>query len=108
MKKYFATAVMSFLLMLVIAPCFAQKKPGDISSRGHWQLVSNIHDKKTITVQFYTDQNNMIYEEKLTNARMNTKRRKIRRQLNLALEEAYNQWTANMHVASINLIAKRK
>src|SRR5881275_2610294 len=108
MKKNTITTIILATFIFCASQGFAQKKQNYIPERGHWQLVSNIHDKKTVTVQFYEDGGAMIYEETLKNTKMNADRKKIRRQLYFALKDAYQQWTLNRQVTSTDLIAKRK
>src|SRR5689334_25296574 len=107
MKKNFLTTAFLSLVLIFSLQSFAQKKQNYIPEKGHWLLVSNIHDKKTVTVQFYEDGGSMIYEETLKQ-RMNPSRQKVRRQLYFALQDAYKQWTLNRQVTATDLIAKRK
>jgi len=108
MKKNIITAVFLCSFIFCTAQSFAQKKQNYIPEKGHWQLVSNIHNKKTVTVQFYEEGGTLIYEETLTNTRMNPDRKKVRRRLYLALQDAYQQWSLNRQVTTNDLIAKRK
>ena len=108
MKKILATTVLTCLVTIISISCSAQKQKSWVPEKGHWMLVSNVHDKKTVTVQFYNDDNTLIYEEQLTNTKLNPNRKKVRRQLCLALDEAYNKWAANVQIGSNDLIAKRK
>ena len=106
-KKFLATAFFGLVLFCSLQS-FAQKKQNYIPEKGYWQLVTNIHDKKTVTVQFYEEGGAMIYKETLTNARMNPSHKKVRRQLYYALKDAYQQWTLNRQITATDLIAKRK
>lgn len=104
-KNFFGLLALTLLCSFQM---LAQKKQNYIPEKGHWQLVSNIHDKKTVTVQFYEEGGTMIYEETLKHARMNPSRTKVRRQLYFALQDAYKQWSLNRQVTATDLIAKRK
>ena len=108
MKRILLITVLTSVMAILSISCFAQNKLSWVPEKGHWMLVSNIHNKKTITVQFYNEDNALIYEETLNNVRLNPNRKKVRRQLCLALDEAYNKWAANVQIASNDLIAKRK
>lgn len=108
MKKIFITSAIFLLFTFLTNQLLAQKKQSYVPEKGYWQLVSNLKDKRTVTVKFYTDQNEMIYEETLSNTRMNAERKKIRRKLYYALQEAYDQWAINQRINSTDLIAKRK
>jgi hypothetical protein len=106
MKKNIIALLVALFYLTFSSPLSAQKQKY-VPEKGHWQLVSNIHDKKTVTVQFYTDQGIKMYEETVSNTRMNVARKKVRRQLYYALKEAYSEWTKNALVSSTHLIAKR-
>jgi hypothetical protein len=108
MKKNLIITLGLLFFIFAGTVAFAQKKNNYVSENGHWQLVSNIHDKKTVTVQFYAADGTKIYEETMHNTRLNTDRKKVRRQLYLALEDAYAQWASHTQISSNNLIAKRK
>ena len=107
MKKNIITLLVISFYLALSTPLSAQKQNKYVPEKGHWQLVSNIHDKKTVTVQFYTNDGIKIYEETLTNVKMNVSRKKVRKQLYYALKEAYGEWIQNALVSSNNLIAKR-
>jgi len=108
MKKIFITLLTLSTLLFLNVKTFAQKKQNFVPEKGHWQLVSNKKDKKTITVLFYNDQNQLIYQETLNNTRMNPNRVKVRRQLYYALQDACNQWALYQRITPKDLIAKRK
>ena len=95
------------LFLLVATAGFGQQKTKYIPEKGHWQLVSNIKDPRTVTVQFYNEEGVMIYEETLYKVKMNPDRKKVRRHLYYALQEAYTEWVAKSKVQSNNLVAKR-
>jgi hypothetical protein len=109
MKKIYLPAILLiFVLSFAGLSSSAQKKTNYIPQQGYWQLVSNVHNKGVVTVQFYSEDNELMYQETVNN-RMNVNRRKVRRQLYLALQEAYGVYAAThaMPVAK-DLIAKRK
>jgi hypothetical protein len=108
MKKNLITIAAVLLFIFICTNTFAQKKNDYVSEKGHWQLVSNVHDKKTVTVQFYTVDGTKIYEETLYHTKLNADRKKVRRQLYLALEDACTQWASHTQISSNDLIAKRK
>lgn len=108
MKRNFITSAIILVFVFLGAQGFAQKKQNYVPEKGYWQLVTNHSDKKTVTVKFYNEQNEMIYEETLNNTKMNPQRKKVRRQLYYALQDAYNQWALNQRISSTTLIAKGK
>jgi hypothetical protein len=100
-------ALLVTLFYLTYSSSLSAQKQKYVPEKGHWQLVSNIRDKKTVTVQFYTNEGIKMYEETLNNVRMNVSRKKVRKQLYYALKEAYGEWMQNALVSSTHLIAKR-
>lgn len=108
MKKNYPAAFILFIAVFAATQMFAQNKPDFVPEKGYWQLVSNVKNKKNVTVRFFNSNNEMIYEETLTNAKMNPERRKVRRQLYYAFQDAYNQWALSQKISSTDLIAKRR
>ena len=84
---------------------FAQQK-NEPEVKGFWQLVSNISDKKTVTVQFYTSEGQLMYQETLHNVKLKAERKKVQRKLNEALKETYQAWTMNHNFEATDLVAK--
>src|SRR3982751_1091980 len=78
MKRILLITVLTSVMAILSISCFAQNKLSWVPEKGHWMLVSNIHNKKTITVQFYNEDNALIYEETLNNVRLNPNRKKVR------------------------------
>src|SRR4051812_43625406 len=108
-KNIFTAIILVFFITLTGAKLSAQKKTDYIPEKGHWQLVSNIHEKKVITVQFYSAEGDLMYEETVTNRKLNVNRKEVRRQLYYALQEAYEAWAAtHVQVQTKDLIAKRR
>lgn len=108
MKKNIpATIILLVALTFSGLNSFAQKTTSNEPVKGYWMLVSNVHQKNLVTVQFYTDDNTLMYHETL-NKKLNIERSRVRSKLNDALKESYQNWVAN-HVAPVekDLIAKR-
>jgi len=108
MKKNLIVLAVLLMFILLDFQLSAQKKQNYVPEKGCWQLVWNKKDKKTVTVKFYNEQNEMIYEETVYHTKMNADRTKVRRQLFYALQDAYNQWAVHQRINSTDLIAKRK
>lgn len=107
MKKKIILMASVLLLSTICLEAVAQKKNDYVPEKGFWQLISNKHDKKTVTVQFYNEDKVLMYEETL-HARLNVNRKKTRRELCEALSEAYKSWSFNhARPEATNLIAKR-
>ena len=57
-----------------------------------WQLVSNINDKSKVTVQFFSPDGILMYEETLHNVKLDiTKKRTVHR-LNEVLKQVHEAW----------------
>ena len=91
MKKYpkFIIAVCAFLM--ISSSINAQKK-FNIPPEGFWVLESNLHNKKSTTIRFYTDSSVLVYEETVNNCRLNINRKKNLVDLKKGLEEAMMAW----------------
>ena len=91
MKNYpkFIIAVCTFLM--ISSSINAQKK-NYIPAEGFWVLESNVHNKKSTTIRFYTNSSVLIYEEIVNNCRLNINRKKNLIDLNKGLEEAMIAW----------------
>ncbi|MEO6812888.1 MAG: hypothetical protein ABI172_03095 [Ginsengibacter sp.] len=91
MKKYPAFFLIFLALSMSSIKVSAQKR-NTIPNNGFWVLVGNIHDKTTTTVQFYTNEEKLIYEEKITGVKFNLNRRKTLLYLKEGLEKAMIAW----------------
>ena len=105
MKKMISATVLTMVILFAAMAVSAQQRdtaPDNCS----WQLVSNIQDKSTVTVQFYTSDGILMYEETLRNTKLNINKRKTVRHLNAVLKEVYSNWVKNK-TAEKDLIAKK-
>ncbi|MEO9021898.1 MAG: hypothetical protein ABI237_04235 [Ginsengibacter sp.] len=91
MKKYPTFFLIIFATSILSTNVSAQKKK-TIPDNGFWELVSNIHVEKTTIVQYYTNDANLIYEEKITGVKLNPRRRKTLIRLKEGLEKAMIAW----------------
>jgi len=87
-KAVFLLTIALFFQQIVVT---AQSKKSTIPHKGYWVIVSNIHEKKKATIQFYTDQNELIGEEVVV-IKLNPDRRKTRYRLKAGLEKALLAW----------------
>ena len=107
MKKIIFATFLTIGVLSTAVTANAQKRDTTPDSCS-WQLVSNIHDKSKVTVQFYTNSGTLMYEETLYNAKLNINKRKTVRHLNAVLQQVYNNWVMNNSKTSErDLIAKR-
>ncbi|WP_345951986.1 hypothetical protein ABDD95_11225 [Mucilaginibacter sp. PAMB04274] len=88
MKNLFFTAVAFFLFNLSDLQVKAQSRAECISSNGYRVLVGNKNVKKVTTVQFYSIENQLIYQEEVRNQKININRLKTLRCLKKGLDSA--------------------
>ena len=106
MKKIIFTLVLAIGVFISIRTDAQQRDPMPDSCS--WQLVSNIHEKSKVTVQFYTGDGTLMYEETLYNTKLNINRKKTVRHLNAVMQQVYNNWVMNKTTGGErDLIAKR-
>ena len=95
--SYFRLAVLAILFATASFSAQAQAKQAPIVSReGFWVIETPAKGRQCI-VRFYTDQNELIYEETVER-RLNIARRQTKRQLNVALEQTLFVWNATHKV----------
>lgn len=109
MKKLTFTALSTCALLLVAATDTKAQKKTDPPDVGHWQVVSNIHNKKAANVQFYNNDGMLMYEEKIHGKKLNPARKKVAHDLNSALVEAHATWMKDQYavVNQKDLFTKR-
>ncbi|HEX6181915.1 MAG TPA: hypothetical protein VFZ47_11765 [Chitinophagaceae bacterium] len=98
-------AVVLLIGVLITTRSDAQQRDS-IPDNCSWQLVSNILEKSKVTVQFYTGEGVLMYEETLYNTKLNINRKKTVRHLNAVMQQVYNNWVMNNSNGK-DLIAKR-
>ena len=62
--------------------------PSWVSEKGYWVVESNIHSPLNHVVSFYTNDNQLIYKETLTDIKLNPEKRKVKLKLKKILESA--------------------
>ncbi|MFT3823946.1 MAG: hypothetical protein QM731_08495 [Chitinophagaceae bacterium] len=95
-KKFFAGILLTGLLLLS-AQGKTQKIPPYIPDNGFWVIVTNIKVKKEATVQYYNDDKELIYEEKIVGRRLNLKRKKTLLCLKKVLDHALSAFHEEKH-----------
>lgn len=89
--------LLSTLVALATITAHAQSKQAPIVARdGFWVTETPAKGRYSI-VRFYTNQNQLIYEETVER-RLNIARQQTKRQLNAALEQAMFVWNATHQV----------
>jgi len=91
-KILFSVLISLSFLMGTTLESRAQKRTDCISKDGYWVLVSNKFVKDKVTVQFYTNANELIYQEDVHNQKMNMNRLKTLRCLKAGLDTAMISW----------------
>jgi hypothetical protein len=97
MKKQIATCVAFIILQGLFVVCFAQKKqqpglPKWLSEKGYWIIESNIKTPQNSIVYFYTNENELMYKEKIEGIKINLKKRKVLLNLKKVLEQSIISW----------------
>ncbi|HYF31674.1 MAG TPA: hypothetical protein VD993_11190 [Chitinophagaceae bacterium] len=105
MKKMISVSVLVVSFLFITAGSMAQQAP--VTDSASWQLVSNIHDPSKVTVQFYSSNGILMYEETLYNTKLNINKKKTVRKLNTLLSQVYTNWVMNrQRTTEKDLIAK--
>jgi len=96
MKNQFLTSVIVVVafLQLAVPDAKSQSRAACVPNNGYWILVSNLRVKKVTTVQFYTNEHQLIYEEVVRNQKMDMKRLKTLRCLKRGLDSALIAWNS--------------
>ena len=90
-------AVTAILLIAATYTTQAQtKKESEAPREGFWVIETHPKSHQSI-VRFYTDNQKLVYEETV-NRSLNIARRQIKRQLNVALEQAMFVWNTTHKV----------
>ncbi len=66
--------------------------PKWISEKGYWVIESNIKLPKTSVVNFYNNDNVLIYSEKVEGVKLNTERRQTCMRLKKVLDQSLIVW----------------
>jgi hypothetical protein len=101
MKK---NIVSTFSALFICFASFAQSAkentsvyptPKWISDKGYWVVESNVHMPDKSIVYFYTNDNVLVYKEKLEGMVLNLKRRKTKMNLKQVLEQSVYAYEKN-------------
>jgi hypothetical protein len=90
--------VFLFVLLISVSAAHAQVKQNDLPEKGFYVLINNKDSANATTVQFYNDNQQLIYEEKLMGRKLNLDRKKVRRSLNSCLNKALLAWNYKKEV----------
>ncbi len=99
MKKNVRTLIMLVLFSTTSVIAIAQKNesavkatPKWISDKGYWVIENNIKSPKTSVVNFYNNDNVLIYSEKVEGVRLNIKRQQTCMRLKKVLDQSLIAW----------------
>ncbi len=103
MNQKIKIAMMVVICIVISVGLFAQptsikhKKsqpdlPAWVSDKGYWVVESNIHQRDSHTVFFYSNDNVLMYKEKLEGIKLNVEKRRIKMKLKRALETSAIAW----------------
>lgn len=90
-------ALVAILFSTVSLSAQAQKRQAPIVAREGFWVIETPAKGKECTVRFYTNTNQLIYEEKIER-RLNIAKNQTKRNLNAALEQAMFVWNATHKV----------
>jgi len=96
-------AILVLVASLFSISSFAQqasKNPPGVSDQGYWVIESNVQTPLTHTIRFYTNANQLVYKETITNTRLNINRKKTRIMLQQVLETAIVAWNQNQQTVT--------
>ena len=68
------------------------RSPRWVSEKGYWVVESNIKTPKNSIVYFYTNDQKLVYTEKINGMVLNTSKRKTRMKLKKVLDKVVNAW----------------
>ncbi len=96
LKKWMTAA--AILLVTINASAQNERKEDAapwVSSKGYWVIETNTKTPLQHTVRFYTNEDSLVYTEKVEGIRLNPERRKIKMKLKEVLETSVTAWERN-------------
>lgn len=78
-----------FFISLFTLKAQAQKP---MAKEGFWVVESNVATPQKATVYFYNAQHQLVYKEDVTNLQLNLAKAKVRRHLNVVLQQSVTAW----------------
>lgn len=111
MKKQLSLLGLSLVFAGFANLCFAQEDerpqpqktvaPKWVSQKGYWVIEGNVHTPKSNVIYFYTNDNVLVYKEKVEGMKIKTGKANLCMKLKAALEGAVTVWEAT-HIAKEN------
>jgi hypothetical protein len=98
-KTTLILAVLIFISLGLFAQLTVAKKekehpkfPKWVSEKGYWVVESNLNSPGKHTIWFYTNDNELMYKEKLEGVKLNAESRRVKLKLKKALETSAIAW----------------
>jgi len=91
-KTYFILLIATFGLLSLSLSADAQSRSACVPKNGYWVLVSNVNVKNVTTVQFYNEENQLMYEEVVRDHKVNINSLKTLRCLKKGLDTVLVAW----------------
>ncbi len=97
MKQQIKTWAAAVAISFFTISAFAQEKelPATapwVSDKGYWVLESNIHSPLNHIVRFYSNEDVLVYSEKINGIKLNPAKRKVKMKLKEVLEASVLAW----------------
>lgn len=98
MKKQISTFLLAVLLCgsscvgQVEQESYTPATPKWVSEKGYWTIESNIKTPMNSIVYFYTNENVLVYKEKIEGVRIDLRKRRVLMHLKAVLEQAVGAW----------------
>jgi hypothetical protein len=100
MKRKLNIRHLLFLLVffITISKTHAQSRQPYLPDSGFYVLINNKNNMNETKLQFYNDDQQLIYQEIIYNKKLNLRRKKVLRCLNLCLTKAMLAWNDKKEV----------
>ncbi|MDN3549850.1 hypothetical protein [Mucilaginibacter aquaedulcis] len=85
-------------LFISASAVHAQNKANELPETGFYVLVNNKDSMRVTIVQFYNDEKQLIYEEKVQGRKLKLNNKKVRESLNSCLNKALLAWNYKKEV----------
>lgn len=91
-KAFFLSAVFGLITLGAYSQDAQPRVPKWYSNKGYWVVESNIHSPLSHVVRFYNNDNVLLYQETLSNTKLDTEKRRVKMKLKKVLESAVLAW----------------
>lgn len=81
-----------FIFFAIASSAQEKKAAAAVSSMGYWVAESNVATPLNHTIRFYTNENELVYTEKLNGTKLKLHKHKVKFQLKEVLETSVIAW----------------